>query len=91
MLMNISMFYKLQINCKGASDNICCEKMKSHVDWKKIEILQFFVFVLVMKTFHLQMHYIPLYGDKTPSEYVCIHLNLAKNYCLTILHLSVKK
>ncbi len=33
----------------------------------------------------------PLYGDKTPSQYVCIDLNLAENYCLTILHVSVKK
>ncbi len=44
---------------------------------------------LVVRMFHLSMDYIPLYGDKTPSEYVCIHLNLADNYCITILNSSM--
>ncbi len=47
--------------------------------------------LLFVKTFNLPMDYMPLYGDETPFEYVCIHLNLAENYCQAILHLSVKQ
>ncbi len=30
------------------------------------------------------MDYMPFYGNKTPSEYVCIHLNVTDNYCTSI-------
>ncbi len=48
------------------------------------------LFVILVKTFHLLMDYIPLYGDKTPSVYVWIDLIIAESCCLTILHLLVK-
>ncbi len=48
-------------------------------EWRKIEIWYFFVIVLLVKD------YMPLFGDKIPFEYVCIHLNLADNYGRTIL------
>ncbi len=70
--------------------------MKWHIDWRKWEILDFFVIVLEVEDIDYSdelnvLDYMPLYGNKTPSEYVCIHLNIADNYCLTALHLSVEK
>ncbi len=43
-----------------------------------IRNLSFLYYCLVVKTFHL------LIGNKTPSEYVCIHLNLDDNNCLIL-------
>ncbi len=37
MLINISMFYNMQITFKYVSDNVSSEKLKWHVIWRMIE------------------------------------------------------
>ncbi len=66
------------------------KKVKWHVDWWKVKIRHFFYIALVIKIFHLPKCYMPLYGNKIPSHYACVHLTIADNYCVTILHLLME-
>ncbi len=74
------MFYNVQITIKGVSHNVCNEKRSDMLTEKSFEIWHLFVTVLEAKMFHLAMDYMPVYGNKIPSEYDGIQLNFADNY-----------
>ncbi len=78
LFVNISMFYKLPMTCKDYSDNACWENMKWHINWTKIEIWHFFIYVSWWSRRHLLMDYMRLYAQLPHSYYFTTRILVLK-------------